>query len=194
MELLPPDNALQSPNGDVLLLSDYLLADAGECILVIGFQASALQWSCPPEQAIPLIHAECLAKAPASLAQFQSGGGLDVVSPMASPVALLAIDQEAEESALTLGLAVRLFPHRLIVHTGSTELADSDFFAFGFRKLDVVDDSLADQTVRWYEYRLRDYKPPPDWLNARFWANPERFHLDGDVEHPVDGADTDEEE
>ena len=40
-----------------------------------------------------------------------------------------------------------------------------------------------------YEYRLRDYKQPPDWLNARFWANPARFDLDEESSDYEDGTE-----
>jgi len=32
-----------------------------------------------------------------------------------------------------------------------------------------------DQVVSLFTYDLREYKQVPDWLNARFWANPENF-------------------
>ena len=84
-------------------------------------------------------------------------------------------------------------------------------FAFGFRRVFAVNDrangpvegsegeSADDGTdtdrpgtpaAALYEYRLRDYKQPPEWLNARFWANPGRFDLDEDAEEF--GDDTDE--
>jgi DNA-binding transcriptional LysR family regulator len=32
-----------------------------------------------------------------------------------------------------------------------------------------------DQVLTLFTYDLREYKQVPDWLNARFWANPENF-------------------
>ena len=32
-----------------------------------------------------------------------------------------------------------------------------------------------DQVLGLFSYDLRDYKQVPDWLNAKFWANPENF-------------------
>jgi hypothetical protein len=32
-----------------------------------------------------------------------------------------------------------------------------------------------DQVLNLFTYDLREYKQVPDWLNARFWANPENF-------------------
>ena len=31
------------------------------------------------------------------------------------------------------------------------------------------------QTLTLYTYDLYEYKQVPDWLNAKFWANPENF-------------------
>ena len=30
-------------------------------------------------------------------------------------------------------------------------------------------------TLKIWQFNLYDYKPQPDWLNARYWANPENF-------------------
>jgi len=32
-----------------------------------------------------------------------------------------------------------------------------------------------EQVLSLFTYDLHDYKQVPDWLNARFWANPEMF-------------------
>ena len=32
-----------------------------------------------------------------------------------------------------------------------------------------------EQTLSLFTYDLREYKQVPDWLNAKFWANPENF-------------------
>jgi DNA-binding transcriptional LysR family regulator len=32
-----------------------------------------------------------------------------------------------------------------------------------------------EQTLTLFTYDLRDYKQVPDWLNAKFWANPQNF-------------------
>lgn len=117
-------------------------------------------------------------------------------------VALLGIDTVAEgrDAAMSrmLGTACRLYPARLLllVETDGpgSDLAPEALFAFGFRRLLVHADGVV------HEYRLRDYKLPPDWLNARFWANPERFAVDAvdadegedDEEHEYEDDDYDE--
>jgi len=77
-----------------------------------------------------------------------------------------------------LGLACRASPRLLLVeHTGTSEelLADEQFFAHGFRIIEKIEVSGSQRAL--YAYSLSDYKQAPDWLNARFWAHPERFAL-----------------
>ena len=84
----------------------------------------------------------------------------------------------------TLGTACRLYPTRLLLFVDGANLPSPErLFAFGFRRLAVGADAEL------HEYRLHDYKPPPEWLNARFWAHPERFGLD--MDGAGDGADAD---
>jgi hypothetical protein len=42
--------------------------------------------------------------------------------------------------------------------------------ALGFRQLDTHNEN--GQQIAVFDFNLRDYKSTPDWLNARFWANP----------------------
>lgn len=96
--------------------------------------------------------------------------------------ALLWLDQALDDAAIDrrLGAACRRFPGRLLVWQrdglGSDRLPPTRFFAHGFRQLlDLIDD---ERHHTLYEYTLADYKQAPDWLNARYWANPERFDND----------------
>ncbi len=96
-------------------------------------------------------------------------------------VALLQLNDEDRLQgdgvlATELGKAVRRFPERLVVSIDSPEPADTAFFAFGFRKLQLTEQG----SIRLFEYCLSEYKQPPDWLNARYWANPDRFESDED--------------
>ena len=60
----------------------------------------------------------------------------------------------------------------------------------GFRKLQLEHQG----TIRLFEYCLSEYKQPPDWLNARYWANPERYGLTGDHDSYSEDGEDDEEE
>lgn len=93
-----------------------------------------------------------------------------------------------------LGELCRRYPAALVVaHAVDTRSTNppraARFFAFGFERLRSSDtlpprndgvEAVAVPAWRAYRYRLHDYKAVPDWLNARYWANPERFHLDPD--------------
>lgn len=106
-------------------------------------------------------------------------------------VALMGIESSGVELEQSLGRAVRLFPEKLVVHTLLRDVPDATFFALGFRRLDVQGQGEQEQARRWFEFRLSHYKLPPEWLNARFWANPERFELDEDE---LDEDDDDDDE
>lgn len=49
----------------------------------------------------------------------------------------------------------------------------TDFFALALQASERF--QRDSQTVSLFTYDLREYKQVPDWLNAKFWANPERF-------------------
>lgn len=117
--------------------------------------------------------------------------------PRGSCVALMQLnhpDSLPEEGSLAaeLGQAVRRFPERLVVSIESEEPEDAAFFAFGFRKLQMGQQ----ESIRLFEYCLSEYKQSPDWLNARYWANPERFSLDDDPDYDsdYDPEDSDDDE
>jgi len=90
----------------------------------------------------------------------------------------LHLPAESVDAGTLLGLATRTAPSLLLVeHTTSKPtddlLADEQFFALGFRVLEKTSES-GNQTAL-YAYSLSDYKKAPEWLNARYWAHPERF-------------------
>ena len=50
---------------------------------------------------------------------------------------------------------------------------EPDFFALALQNNESF--QRDDQILTLFTYDLREYKDVPDWLNARFWANPENF-------------------
>lgn len=50
---------------------------------------------------------------------------------------------------------------------------DTDFFALALQASERF--RRDEQTLSLFTYDLYDYKQIPDWLNAKFWANPENF-------------------
>ena len=51
--------------------------------------------------------------------------------------------------------------------------ADTDFYSLALQASERF--KRDEQVLSLFTYDLREYKQVPDWLNARFWANPENF-------------------
>ncbi len=62
-------------------------------------------------------------------------------------------------------------PRILIAAQAGCALEDGTFRALGFT-LAMTD---TQENIRVYDYDLATYKTVPDWLNARYWAHPERW-------------------
>jgi len=108
--------------------------------------------------------------------------------------ARLAVARLAAAAALLdrrLGQLCRAFPSGVVIElVDAQQHADAKLFAHGYRLIrpgvnqpatDCSESSAGDKitspNIRCFEYRLRDYKPVPEWLNSRYWAHPERFNL-----------------
>ena len=50
---------------------------------------------------------------------------------------------------------------------------DTDFFSLALQASERFQREAQELTL--FTYDLLDYKQVPDWLNSRFWANPENF-------------------
>lgn len=100
------------------------------------------------------------------------------LEPLPQPPCALALGIDALHG-LDAGQAGRLIhrvqtyaaPRLLLVAATGCALDEAAFRALGFTL------ALADHTadVRIHHYDLATYKTVPDWLNARFWAHPERW-------------------
>jgi hypothetical protein len=62
-------------------------------------------------------------------------------------------------------------PRILLAVQHSCALDEATFRALGFT-LSATDTA---ENLRLYDYDLATYKTVPDWLNARYWAHPERW-------------------
>lgn len=62
---------------------------------------------------------------------------------------------------------------RLAGSTNSTHShwVETDLLALGLKQIGTGDNALGNRVI--YEFNIKDYKLNPDWLNAKFWANPE---------------------
>ena len=63
---------------------------------------------------------------------------------------------------LTSRVVVETSPHHQPTH-------DPHYLALGFVRCAVTEDHV------YYLFDIKTYKPVPDWLNPRFWANPENW-------------------
>jgi len=189
---MAPNSLSNASDNPIKLIGEYLSADQVDRIYLIACREADFSW---PASAENIVRIDGLDDALAHLESWNAA------SPSTSPhekskstIAILRLDADSNSHETTLGLAVRVFPERLIVYTHDSKAVDSLFFSFGFRKLSVEDHSGASSANRWYEFRLSHYKLPPDWLNARFWAHPERFTIDEEGDEALSSAYEDEEE
>lgn len=84
-----------------------------------------------------------------------------------------ALDGLNAQQAENLINRTRLYiaPRILLVARADCALTEAMFIALGFM-LSATDTT---ENVRIHYYDLDTYKTVPDWLNARHWANPERW-------------------
>lgn len=87
--------------------------------------------------------------------------GVDVLNGMPA--------REAE--LLIFRLRTYVAPRVLLVAQRGCALDEAAFRALGFTL--ALNDTTAQ--VRIHDYDIGTYKTVPDWLNARFWAHPERW-------------------
>lgn len=93
--------------------------------------------------------------------------------PCALALGIDALDGLEAGAAEVLIHRTRLYvaPRLLLVAHADCALDEAAFLALGFEL--VGRDAAAG--VRLHAFDLDTYKPVPDWLNARFWAHPERW-------------------
>lgn len=84
--------------------------------------------------------------------------------------ALRGLERPAAE-ALIHHTRLYVAPRLLLVAHADCALDEAAFLALGF--VLIARDPAS--RVRMHAFDLDTYKPVPDWLNARFWAHPERW-------------------
>ena len=94
-------------------------------------------------------------------------------SPCALALGIDALDGLDADAARQLISRTRLYvaPHILLAVSAGCALDEAMFRALGF----TLCASDATAGMRIHEYDIETYKSVPDWLNSRFWANPERW-------------------
>lgn len=157
--------------------------------------AESAQAHCIADDSVWLDSIQAVASSPilrVSWAEFNSAP-MDFASSKAIAVAL--VSEFSDEIDQQLGRLCRSFPSGVVVELANgLPVQNEQLFAHGFQKLKRVgkepsvgagEQELSTHLLvkssatgeRCFEYRLRDYKAVPHWLNARFWAHPERFNL-----------------
>lgn len=174
-------------------LADHLLAAQPSCVVIVGQPPGAGWWrNADDAQVSRVMSFDSLEQCLASELPAESDSATETPQHC---VALMQFETDKspasnDDLAAALGQAVRRFPQRLVISIESSEPDDAAFFAFGFRKLQLADQG----SIRLFEYCLSEYKQVPDWLNARYWANPERFGLANDQDFHSEDDEDDEEE
>ena len=91
----------------------------------------------------------------------------------------VSISQESQAQPINASyssIAIRLrdlFAEQslLLTYTPSSEL---NFASLGYIPLTIETPDEMPDLISW-QFNLYDYKQRPDWLNAKYWANPENF-------------------
>ncbi|AGI23331.1 DUF6231 family protein [Pseudomonas sp. MT3] len=61
----------------------------------------------------------------------------------------------------------------VLVDLDAAQAQDTDFYALAMQASERFQRDA--QVLTLFTYDLHEYKQVPDWLNAKFWANPENF-------------------
>ncbi|MGX5220385.1 MULTISPECIES: DUF6231 family protein [Pseudomonas] len=61
----------------------------------------------------------------------------------------------------------------VLVDLAASQWQETDMFSLALQTSERF--ARGEQTLSLFTYDLLDYKQVPDWLNAKFWANPENF-------------------
>ncbi len=110
--------------------------------------------------------ADCLTLTPAEMDDARVG---DQPFDLAL-VADLLEDRPARAAAQGLGRLRDLYTHRFwLIVSPAAKWTNADLIGYGLRRAGRFDD------WRLYRFNIHDYKDVPDWLNSRYWANPERW-------------------
>ncbi|GGM07337.1 DUF6231 family protein [Pseudomonas asuensis] len=126
----------------------------------------------PAVQAFKTAHPEC------ELTQAPTGSLQGSVSNQRYDLAILADCLEhlpLREGQQLLGGIRNLNASRLavLVDLAASQWQSKDFYALAMQQSERF--QRDQQILTLFTYDLHDYKQVPDWLNARFWAHPERF-------------------
>lgn len=80
-------------------------------------------------------------------------------------------DMDRQSAIHLLGQLIRQSPVVLAIARENCPLDFNDFLSLGMRRLAEADS----EGRALYGFDLCNYKTVPDWLNAKYWAHPERW-------------------
>lgn len=89
-------------------------------------------------------------------------------------VARLQKDQDAREARQLIAVLRDLLARQLLVFVPESVLADAALLGLGLTRQARYE--LEEAHWQAWSYDIRTYKSVPDWLNPRFWANPENWN------------------
>lgn len=193
------DNSPRYPLAECPLW-DYIIEDKPSQIVLLGSPPIDVQENTSAVPVVRLDHIDdwaVFARAKTSSFPTLSNDQNYAGDSMARAVIILTVGSDSCAPFVdnVLGWALRRNPRKVLAHCSDSQTNDSRFYAFGFRQLRLGRQLETTVRERWYEYRLSEYKRAPDWLNARFWANPERFdEVDSDEYDAYESDDNDDEE
>ncbi|HLA31382.1 MAG TPA: DUF6231 family protein [Pseudomonas sp.] len=158
-ETLPPRTPQQA-------LAALLARYAPQRLLLVG--AGAL----PAVEAFQAAHPDC------QIAHAAAGALPAVLAAQRFDLALIVdcLEHLPKRAGLELLGGIRnLNASRLavLVDLQASTWQETDFFALALQASERF--QRDEQTLNLFTYDLLDYKQVPDWLNAKFWANPENF-------------------
>lgn len=138
---------------------------------------------CVSQSRVPAVEAFCAAHPATELACTDQVPLPSEVANQRYDLAIIADQLEHLDKRLGIELLAglrNLSASRLAVLVDlaqTVEWQGNDFFSLALQRHAsfVQDESDEKRTLALYTYDLADYKQVPDWLNNKYWANPEMF-------------------
>jgi len=137
-------------------LAEVLHRSASQHISALDAAAFGLARGLLPEADIQFCDPSTLACAPGQLALT-----IDALNDL----------DATQARALLARVRDYISPRIVVIARANCPLNRLDFLALGYEML-AVDEA---NRIALYQFDLATYKQVPDWLNARFWAHPERW-------------------
>jgi len=136
---------------------------------------------CVSQSRVPAIAAYCAAHPATQLVTSDQAPLQPEVANQRYDLAIIAdqLEHLPQRTGIELLAGLRnLSASRLAVLVDLVQAADwqeNDFFALALQRRASFTDTDDNRTLSLYTYDLADYKQVPDWLNSKYWANPEMF-------------------